>query len=114
MSSLSLSFFFFFCHVACGILVPQPGIKATLHALEASSLYYWVAREVPCDLLWTSPGIHRPHGHICRHALSFTQGRLQSSIMAKTWDSKLSYLDNCWNTKLSYFHHKTKKGNDVR
>ena len=41
---------FFFCHVACGILVPQPGIKPTLHALEASSLYYWVARKVPCDL----------------------------------------------------------------
>ena len=40
----------FFGHVACGILVPQPGIQPTLHALEALSLYHWMAREVPCVL----------------------------------------------------------------
>ena len=33
-------------HAACGILVPQPGIKPTPPALEAQSLNHWTAREV--------------------------------------------------------------------
>ena len=40
-------FFFRLCHMACGILVPQPGIEPTPPELEASSLNYWTAREVP-------------------------------------------------------------------
>ena len=39
-------FIFWPCHVACGILVPQPGIKPTLPALEAQSLNHWTARKV--------------------------------------------------------------------
>ena len=42
-------FLFWLCHMACGILVPQPGTKPTPPALEASSLNSWTAREVP---LW--------------------------------------------------------------
>ena len=39
-------FFFFWPHqVACGILVPQPGIKPSLPALGAPSLNHWTARE---------------------------------------------------------------------
>ena len=34
-------------HVACGILVPQPGIKPTPPALEMQSLNHWTNREVP-------------------------------------------------------------------
>ena len=32
------------CHVAFGILVPQPEIKPTPHALEARSPNHWMAR----------------------------------------------------------------------
>ena len=57
----SLYFFVFFfllkkfflpCHMAHGILVPQPGIKPTPPALEGQSLNHWTAREVPllCSL----------------------------------------------------------------
>ena len=33
--------------MACGILVPQPGIKPTPPAVEAQSRNHWTAREVP-------------------------------------------------------------------
>ena len=33
--------------MACGILVPQPGIKLMPPALEAHSLNLWTTREVP-------------------------------------------------------------------
>ena len=39
--------FFFYCNVACGILVPRPGIKPTPLALEEWSLNHWTSREVP-------------------------------------------------------------------
>ena len=38
-------------HVACGILVPQPGIEPVSPALEALSLNHWTAREVPVAVL---------------------------------------------------------------
>ena len=42
------TFFFFWLHrVACGILVPGPGIEPAPPALEAQSLHHWTAREVP-------------------------------------------------------------------
>ena len=37
----STFFFFWPCHAACGILVPQPGIEPTPPALEAQSLNNW-------------------------------------------------------------------------
>ena len=42
-------FFFFFwpCHMACKILVPQPGIEPVPPALEAGSPNLWTTREVP-------------------------------------------------------------------
>ena len=39
--------FLFFCHVACWILVPWPGIEYGPFALEAWRLNHWTAREVP-------------------------------------------------------------------
>ena len=33
--------------MACGILVPQPGIELTCPAVEAQSSDHWTAREVP-------------------------------------------------------------------
>ena len=49
LSFPSLFFFvFFWLHrVACGILVPQPGIKPAPPAVEAQSLNHWITREVP-------------------------------------------------------------------
>ena len=41
-------FIYLFLHLAaCGILVPQPGIKPVSPALGAQSLNHWTAREVP-------------------------------------------------------------------
>ena len=39
--------FYFFCHVAFGILVPSPGIKPGAPALRALSPNHWTTREVP-------------------------------------------------------------------
>ena len=41
-------------HAACGILVPWPGIEPAPPAVEAWSLNYWTAREVPgwAGLMW--------------------------------------------------------------
>ena len=35
--------------MACGILVPLPGIELTPPAVEVWSLNHWTAREVPSD-----------------------------------------------------------------
>ena len=45
---LFLLFIFWPCQVACGILVPQPGIKPVPTALRSWSLNHQTAREVPC------------------------------------------------------------------
>ena len=45
--SLILIFFFFFDSTACAILVLQPGIELVPPTVEAQSLNYWTAREVP-------------------------------------------------------------------
>ena len=37
--------------MACGILVPQPGMEAAPPALEAQRLNHWTAREVPDRVL---------------------------------------------------------------
>ena len=38
--------------MACGILVPQPGIKPMPPALEAQSLNHWTTREVLLFLIF--------------------------------------------------------------
>ena len=45
-SWLFFIFFFFFCHMARGILVPWPGIEHHPSVLEAQSLNSWTTREV--------------------------------------------------------------------
>ena len=40
-------FFIFFDRVACGILVPGPGIEPMPPAVEAWNLNHWTAKEVP-------------------------------------------------------------------
>ena len=34
-------------HVACGILIPWPGIEPVTPALEAQNLNHWTIKEVP-------------------------------------------------------------------
>ena len=46
-----LTFFFWLCHEAFRILVPQPGIEFVPPALGAWSLNHWTTREVP---KWTN------------------------------------------------------------
>ena len=46
-----LLFFFWPHHVACGILVPQPGIKPVPPALGVQSLNHWTSREVHLPIL---------------------------------------------------------------
>ena len=46
-ATMKVDFFFFFCCVECGILVPWPGIELTPPALEAWSLNHLTVREVP-------------------------------------------------------------------
>ena len=49
---LTVCLFVWLCHMACGILVPRPGIEPTPLALHACSLNHWTAREVlPTDCL---------------------------------------------------------------
>ena len=40
-------FFFFLCHPACGILVPQPGMEPVPLAGEVQSPNHWTASEFP-------------------------------------------------------------------
>ena len=44
---LWILFFFFFGHVACGILVTLPGVEPIPPSLEARSLNHWAARKSP-------------------------------------------------------------------
>ena len=39
------SLFFLPCHIACGILVPSPGIEPVPAAMEAWSLNHWSMKE---------------------------------------------------------------------
>ena len=46
-------FFFFWLHsMACGILVPGPGIEPMPPAIEEQSPNHWAIREVPQSLIW--------------------------------------------------------------
>ena len=44
-------YYYWLCHVACGILVPQPGIKPPSPAVEAGSPNHWITREVPIIII---------------------------------------------------------------
>ena len=49
---------FFWPHsMACGILIPQPGIKLMSPAVEARSLNHWTAREVPSIIFNVYPEV---------------------------------------------------------
>ena len=48
---LGLIFFFWLHHAACGILVPQPGIKPGLPAVRVLSPNHWTTREFLLGLL---------------------------------------------------------------
>ena len=72
-------FFFFFnlpCHVACGILVLQPGIKPWPFAVTAWSPDHWTAREFP-------------------KVSVFDYGNLK--IMKQLWHSKNDHVLLLWN-----------------
>ena len=44
--------------IACGVLVPGPGIEPEPPALETRDLHHWTfTREVPHDVTWCSPNL---------------------------------------------------------
>ena len=43
------NFFFWLYYLACRILVPRPGIKPTIPAVEAQSLNHWTTRHIIID-----------------------------------------------------------------
>ena len=45
--AVSWVYFILFCHMACGILVPQPRIKPGPTVMKVESLYRWTTREFP-------------------------------------------------------------------
>ena len=48
---MMIFYLFIFCHVARGILDPQPGMETSPLALEVWSLNHWTTREVLAPLL---------------------------------------------------------------
>ena len=69
---LILTLFFFFGCMACGILVPQPGIKSIPPTLEVRSLNHWTATVVSLSYLNiiskdVQNAIVFHHGHTSRH-----------------------------------------------
>ena len=40
-------YIFWPCYVACGILVPQPGLEPGAPPMEVQSLKHWTTREIP-------------------------------------------------------------------
>ena len=51
-------FFFFWLHcVACGILVPRPGVEPMPSAVKSLSPNHWTSREFPMDLQLTKEWI---------------------------------------------------------
>ena len=77
MAFLTAVLLFWGCCVACGILVPQPGIQPVPPAVEAWSPNHWTAREAPhsCSFTFTLmadrslPSAWKLHGG--RHCLCF-------------------------------------------
>ena len=52
MRALKKNFFFFWpCHEACRVLVPQPGTEPVFLALKAPSPNHWTVREFPMNTL---------------------------------------------------------------
>ena len=49
LAQYTINLFFFFkpCHIAFGILVPQPGIKPKPSAVKVQNPNHWTTREFP-------------------------------------------------------------------
>ena len=69
-----LLLFFWPCHVAYGILVPQSGIESVVPALGAQSLNHWTTRDIPGCLSF-NPRLGRSQGQGQAAACSLTRHR---------------------------------------
>ena len=73
------NFFFFFwpCHLACGILVPQSGIKLEFLAVKAQSPKHWATREfLACNIfggIYQVSNINNYNAHIHYEIKSWKQ-----------------------------------------
>ena len=61
--TLDFLFFFLPCCMACGILVPQPGVKPVppMQAVGVQGLQHWTSREFPLRVFWNNHFISFPH-----------------------------------------------------
>ena len=109
-----ISFFFrmdhfilFYGHLACGILVPRPGIKPVSPVLEVRNCNHWTAREVPPSYLdWLNVAMkifwigwnkiyHYNEFHLCLFMLVNVAARKHSI----TWGSHCTSMGSaalCW------------------
>ena len=75
-------FFVFFCYMACGILVPQPGIEPRPLAVKAQNLNHWTIREFPMDLYYVVAK--------CEGRESVVESYDQASVLHPACDSSFS------------------------
>ena len=77
--------------MACGILLPRPGIKPASTALEAWSLNCWTAREVPyyflCSLF---------HYTKLQFTLHYTKLQFSGSVLRMTTTPYDFFCGCCW------------------
>ena len=50
LAQYTINLFFKPCHIAFGILVPQPGIKPEPSAVKVQNPNHWTAREFPLTI----------------------------------------------------------------
>ena len=82
---IAYSFFFFFfffwpCHVACGILVPQPGIEPGLSVVRVRSPNHWTTWEF-LELLTALN--KKPSFLLCSSKTEYCQNSLPRSALIK-------------------------------
>ena len=69
------------CHAACGIWVPQPGIKPMHPALEVQSLNHWTTREIA---RWFCLFFKMTNA-TCWHTVKMTPDRISYTRTCQIW-----------------------------
>ena len=86
----NLFFFFFWPCVACGILVPRPGIKPIPPAVEVQSLNHWTTREVPLEAFSTLQADLKIHLQMTQYYHNFMMFHFQAlSIDLPIWRTRI-------------------------
>ena len=100
-------YFFFWPHrVACGILVPQPGIEPMPPAVEGQGPNHWTAREVPQAFIFAAYLLKTFEAYIhflfkcrCTYKMSIFNAQIQH--LPIFW-LKFQGSDNVWSGSLKF------------